>query len=146
MRSRDFHGIAQNLAAMTVSSRVAADLEVLSTLPDGAVHVDLVTGTSTAANGIALSLQIGRMLWSWLDQQSAERGFNLAEIKKAEVVIHMDTSRIPTNRASIVSFDLRAVTALVYGDREYVAEAANHIWHDRTPNKSMQATCGDARA
>jgi hypothetical protein len=145
MRGRDFHGIAQNLAAMAVSSRIAEDLEALSGLPDGAVQVDLIAGSVTTENGTVLSLQLAPMLSSWLDQQSLERGFSLTEIEKAEILIYTDTSRIPTNRASNVSFDLRAVTRLVRGGREYVAESANHMWHDRTPNKSMQATC-DARA
>lgn len=132
MRGRDFHGVVQNLAAMAVSSRISEDLEALSALPDGAVLVDLVAGTATAANGMVVSLQIAPTLWSWLGQQSLERGFSLTEMEKAEIVIYIDTSRIPTNRVSIVSFDLRTVATLQYRGREYVAESANHLWHDRT--------------
>ncbi|HXK39643.1 MAG TPA: hypothetical protein VJ837_02315, partial [Candidatus Paceibacterota bacterium] len=73
-------------------------------------------------------------------------GFSLAELEKAEILVHIDTSRIPTNQASIVSFDLRAVATLLRAGREYVAESANHLWHERTPNKSMHATCEDVRA
>jgi hypothetical protein len=146
MRGRDFRGVAQNLAVMAVSSRLAEDLETLSALPDGAVSVNLVTGTAKTATGVAVSLRIGQMLWSWLDQQSSERGFGLSEIERAEILIYVDTSRIPTNRASIISFDLRAVARLVRGGREYAAESANHLWHDRTPNKSMHATREDTRA
>lgn len=43
-------------------------------------------------------------LWAWLKEQSAERGFDLTEIEIAEVQIDIDTTRIPTNRDSIVSF------------------------------------------
>jgi hypothetical protein len=146
MRRREFHGVAQDLAAMAVSSRIAEDLETFATLPDGAVQVDLIAGIARVAGGTAVALQIGSNLWSWLVKQSSERGFNLTEIAQAEILIHTDTSRIPTNRASIVSFDLRAVATLVHEGREYKGESANHIWHDRTPNKSMQATCEDARA
>jgi hypothetical protein len=145
MHGRDFRGVAQNLAAMAVSSRIAADLEMLAALPDGAVRVDLIASTATAADGATLSLQLAPMLWSWLNQQSSERGFNLTEIQSAEILIDADTSRILTNRASIISFDLHAVTTLVRGDRVYKAESTNHMWHDRTPNKSIQPTCEDAR-
>lgn len=146
MHGRDFQGVAQNLAAMAVSSRIAEDLETLASLPDGAVCVNLITATATAANGAAVSLQLGSTLWSWLSQQSSERSFNLTEIEKAEILINTDTSRIPTNRASIISFDLHAVTTLVRDGREYSAESTNHMWHNRTPNKSIQPTCEDARA
>jgi hypothetical protein len=130
---------------MAVSSRISEDLETFSVLPDGVVLVDLVAGTAIAANGTALSLQISPTLWSWLDQQSSSRGFSLADMEKVEILIYIDTSRIPTNRASVVSFDLRAVATLLRGGREYVAESANHLWHDRTRNKSIHATCEDAR-
>jgi hypothetical protein len=146
MHSKDLHGVAQNLAAMAVSSRLSEDLEMLSVLPDGVVRVNLIAGTAMRPDGTAMSLQIGPALWAWIAQQSSERGFALTEIEKAEIQLQTDTSRIPTNRASIVSFDLRAISTLVRGGREYTGEASNHMWHERTPNKSIHATCEDARA
>jgi hypothetical protein len=98
MRGKEFRGIAQSLAAMALSSRIAEDLETLASLSDGSVLVNLLAGSALTANGTDVPLQICLTLWSWLDQQSSERGFRLTAIEKAEILIHVDTSRIPTNR------------------------------------------------
>ena len=132
MRLRELKGIAQNLAAMVCSeARLGSDFELLAELPDGEVTLDLIHSLAIpSANGV-IELSVVKVLASWLGSSGAQN------VNSAKVSLRIDTSKPPTHRETLISFNFNGIAVLEAHGRTYVGEASNHVWHNRPAQQSV---------
>lgn len=140
MRTRELQGLAANLSAMVCSERINADFEVLAGLPDGEVILDLLAGTANHSEVGAISLSCTAELSSWLHGRLSAASFTPQGLESARVSLKIDISRPPTHRATLISFRFYEAAVLRAKGRAYSAEAQNHLWHNRPPNKALNPT------
>ena len=138
MRTKELKGLCANLAEMACSGRMAVDFESLAGLPDGEIVFDLIQVSVRHSAGGALHLQSIADLADWLHSRLASVGCDPGQVKDAQVLLTIDTSTPPTNRATCVSFRFSSTATLATNNRRYEASASNHLWHNRPPNKSVQ--------
>jgi hypothetical protein len=141
MRLKDLKGIARNLAAMACSeTRLGYDFEHLAELPDGEVTLDLIRGSAIHSIAGAITLSVAQQLTSWLASTGAQN------ISVARVVLCIDTSTPPTERETLISFNLKGVALLEAQGRQYVGEASNHAYHNRPAQQGAPVNRPASRA
>lgn len=134
MRLRELKGVAQNLAAMACSeARLGSDFERLAELPDGEVTLDLIHGSAIHSTTGAVALSVVQGLASWLGSYGAQN------VNSARVSLRIDTSKPPTHRKTLISFNFKGIAVLEAQGRTYVGEASNHVWHNRPAQPSLPA-------
>ena len=133
MRTKELHGVAQNLAAMSCSEgRIGSDFELLAALPDGEVSFNLITGSAVHSVAGAIAPLATQSLMSWL------RDAKVPQLDVAQISLHIDTSNPPTHRETLVSFRFKSVATLAAGTRTYIGQATNHLWHNRPAQQAAQ--------
>lgn len=145
MRTKELNGLCVNLAAMACSDRISLDFEVLAELPDGEIAFDLAQATATHSTAGALEMESASDLSAWLNFRLTAAGFDPQQLKIAHVLLTIDTSSPPTNRATCVSFRFHSTATLATDNRRYGADASNHVWYNRPPNKPLQSDEPSAR-
>ena len=118
MKEKELKSVAQAIADMATSSRIAGDLSSLVAAGKGAVSIDLLDHSEAKAPGELLRQ------W-WKDQSSM---LPLDRIVKALVILNYDLTDVPTNRDKIALFDLASVCKIKTKVREYVAKSENKVW------------------
>ena len=108
------------------------DLEALAALPDGRIHLDLLTGTAKHSKAGPLDIHVTREIQAWLRQECEKDGIDHSGLKSADLWVDVDTSKIATNRKRIVCFDFDATSKLTTDEAEYSAKVSeSHKWHSR---------------
>ena len=112
--------------------RMAEDLETLAALPDGRIHLNLLSGSAEHSKAGSLNLHIAGEIQAWLRQESEKDGIDLGQVRSAELWVNVDTSKIATDRKRIVCFDFEASSKLTTDEAEYSAQVSeSHKWHSR---------------
>lgn len=117
---------------MFMGWRMADDLETLAGLPDGRIHLDLLTGSAEHDGAGSVSMCITREIQTWLRQECEKDGVDYGALQSADLWVDTSTSRIATERKRIVCFDFDATSKLTTDEAEYSALASeSHKWHTR---------------
>ena len=112
MRTKDLHGVANNLCQMAVGPRILDDMDTLAELPDGTIEIDLVSRVASHSSAGLVQLRITSELADWLCLRLGELAIPTLMLKRAHVKLAYRTDRVPTNRKTLVSFDLKSSGAL----------------------------------
>jgi len=108
------------------------DLEILAALPDGKIHLDLLTGSARHEKTGPLDIQVAGEIQAWLRQECEKDGVDYSALKSADLWVDVDTSKIATNRKRIVCFDFDAASKITTDEAEYSAQVSDsHKWHTR---------------
>ncbi len=137
MRRNRLYDFANALSQMLISGRVKGDLEMLAQLPDGTLHIDVLSCATTHSSAGRVDLAVAAELRSWLQQRLLASGAEVSLITRVSIEATIRTDRIATNRNSIVSFDFTVSAVIVAAGRDYRSGTlAAHHWHDRVPRAS----------
>lgn len=132
VRRKVFQDFANTLPAMLVGWRMQQDLEVLSSLPNGRLTIDVLQGTASHSSGEPVSLWIAGELQAWLTSRMEQVQTPLESLDSATIAADITTDRISTNRKRIVSFDFNCQSSLTSGSDTYLGSLVErHIWHNR---------------
>ena len=132
MRRKRINHYADVVCRMFMGWRMADDLETLAALPDGRIHLDLLTGSAEHNEAGSLSMYIADEIQAWLRHECEKDGVDYSALKSAELWVDIDTSKIATNKKRIVCFDFDATSKLATDEAEYSASVSeSHKWHTR---------------
>jgi hypothetical protein len=127
-----FQEFANTLCHMLVGWRMWEDLEILAGLPDGTLTVDVLSGTSTQTHSGNIDLHIAKELQAWLVFRLEQLQIPISALHTVQVVANIRTDRIPTIRASVVSFDFSIDSIIKTADRSYNGKLIEtHRWYNR---------------
>ena len=132
MKRKALQDVANSLAVMAIAGESPSDLEVLSEIPDGALHIDLINGSASHDRRGTVELEIVARLSGWLRARLEALSIPMSAIQVASIRVEYRTDRVPTNRSKVVSFDWRSETVLATDEKEYRGQIAEkHCWHTR---------------
>ena len=132
MRRKKINHYADVICRMFMGWRMGDDLEALAGLPDGKIHVNLLTGTAEHSEAGPLNLHVAAEIQAWLRQECEKDGIDYSALKAADLWVDIDTSKIATNRKRIVCFDFDAISRLTTDEATYSAHVSEtHRWHTR---------------
>jgi len=142
MRRKVLQGYANTLCQMLVGWRMGDDLEAMADLPDGELSVNVLGGNATHSQAGPVDLWMAKELQVWFLERLKASSIPPEEIKSATVKATITTSRIPTNRKKIVSFDFALESTIETNERAYIGQLNEvHRWHQRSPsNNSLKPT------
>jgi hypothetical protein len=142
VRRKVMQDFANTLCHMLVGWRMADDLEVFASLPDGRLSVDVLAGSATHSVQGELSLHIAAELQAWLADRLATFQIPAEALRAAVVLADIRTDRIATNRKRVVSFEFSVESTIAVEGREYRGRLVEaHHWHQRVPsNNSSKPT------
>jgi len=127
-----FQDFANTLCHMLVGWRMGDDLEILASLPDGTLTVDVLSGVAVHDISGAVELHISKELQAWLNFRLTQLQIPTSAIQSALVTANIRTDRIPTIRKSVVSFDFAIHSIINTSDRSYTGKLIEqHHWHNR---------------
>jgi hypothetical protein len=137
MRRKVIQHYADMLCHMAIGWRMGDDLEILSELPDGTIHINLLTGVATHSVANEINLWIAGEMRAWLRNRFATDKIPEQQILRAEVCLSSKTDRISTDRKRIVSFDWHCSSLISTDEKTYEGQLnEGHTWHNRTQNTS----------
>ena len=117
---------------MFMGWRMGDDLETLAALPDGRIHLDLLTGSAKHDKTGPISIHVAGEIQAWLRQECEKDRIDYSALQSADLWVDVDTSKIATNRKRIVCFDYDANSRLSTDEAEYKAHVSeSHKWHTR---------------
>ncbi len=132
MRRKRINHYADVVCRMFMGWRMAEDLETLAALPDGRIHLDLLTGSAKHNESGSLNLHIGGGIQAWLREECEKDGIDFNALRSADLWVDVDTSKIATNRKRIACFNFDASSKLTTDEAEYTAQVSeSHKWHNR---------------
>ena len=132
MHEKDLSLLARVLPHMVARWRLPRDLEVLASLPDGRIRIDVLGGTAEHESTGPVELEIARELKAGLESQLEKKGIPRDALLEAVVSIDSDTSRVKTDRNSIVHFDFRIASRILARVGTFEgSQDEEHIWHSR---------------
>jgi hypothetical protein len=142
VRRKVIQDFANTLCQMLVGWRMADDLEVLASLPDGRLSVDVLSGSAGHSVQGELSLHIALELQAWLADRLSAFKIPAEALRAAVVLADIRTDRIATNRKRVISFEFSVESTITVEGREYRGRLVEaHQWHQRVPsNNSSKPT------
>ena len=137
MKPKKMRDLASVLPEMFGGWRMGADLERMSDLPDGALHLDLLRGTALHSSSGPVDLWIAGELSAWLKHRLEENRIPPSDVEKAELDISISTSKIATDKKRIVSFDFKITSCITAWGRTFGRTINDkHAWHTRLAKKT----------
>lgn len=132
MRLRGFQGIANTLGEKLVAWRDRSDLEVIASLPDGFLEVDLLGGRATHSASGDIELRALGRLQDWLRARTEALGLSETPLCSVTLSASYRTDRVDTNHNKVVLFDWTCVARLETDARVFTGrEATNDLWFTR---------------
>jgi len=132
MRRKRLNHYADVMCKMFMGWRMADDLETLSDLPDGTLTIDLLLPASHHGISGPMKLHIADEIHSWLKAECLKENISFAELRKAELTVAMDTSRVKTDKKSVVCFSWNCHALIQTDEADYTASSSEtHKWHNR---------------
>ena len=132
MHEKDLGLLARVLPHMVARWRLHGDLETLAALPDGRIRIDVLKGAAAHDSAGSVDLELARELKAGLDSQLEKKGIARDTLLEASVLIDSDTSKVKTDRNSIVHFDFRIASRIRTAEGIYEgSQDEEHVWHAR---------------
>lgn len=147
MRRKRLHHYADVMCKMFMGWRISDDLEILSELPDGKLTINLLEPDAIHNVVGPLKLHITYEIQTWLRAECQKENISFPEIRKAELTVDMDTTRVKTDKKRVVCFTWNCRALIQTDEKEYTASAnETHKWHNRErPQTDFPAYAGNPR-
>jgi hypothetical protein len=124
--------IANTIPRMVASKISRDDLEVLVTLPNGVMAIDLLAAETVHASAGLLQLALGTILADWLQNRLAKARLGLADLTRAKVEILIRTDRVPADRSKIVPFEFTSTATISTASSSCVSKPTFALlWYNR---------------
>lgn len=139
MRRKRLKHYADIICKMFVGWRMGDDFELLASLPDGIIDINLID--STATHGIIgkLDLHVAKEITAWLRLEMEKDNIDYSEIKNASLRVVVNTGHVSTNKKMIVCFDFDCQSKIETSSTTYEATLKElHKWHTRKPIASQE--------
>ena len=132
MKRKVIQHYADVLCHMAIGWRMGDDLEILSDLPSGRIHFDILAGQATHDTQGLIHLHIAAEMHAWFLERIQRDGISTEGIESATLDTDMNTDRIKTDKKRVVSFDWRCHCIIATDEKTYEADLAyRHTWHSR---------------
>lgn len=134
-RGKALRDIAYGLPPMFGGWRMGDDLEKLATLPDGVLKINLLDGTAEHSLFPISRLRIAQELSGWMHSRLADYKIPPTRLSSANLVVHIRTDGVPTDKTRIVSFDMRIHSCLEFEGQKFERAIEKHVLHHRASRK-----------
>ena len=94
MRRKRINHYADVVCRMFMGWRMGDDLETLASLPDGTIHLDLLSGSAEHNEAGPLNIHVAAEIQTWLRQECEKDGVDYSALKSADLWVDVDTSEI----------------------------------------------------
>lgn len=119
---------------MFVGWRMGDDFELLASLPNGKIDINLIDSTASHEIIGILDLHVAKEISTWLRHEMKKDNIDYSEIKNANLSVTVNTARIPTNKKLIVCFEFDCHSKIQTSSTTYEASLMEtHKWHTRKP-------------
>lgn len=132
MKRKVFQHYADVLCHMAIGWRMGDDLELLSDLPSGTIHYNILEGRSAHDVHGEIDLRIASEMKAWLLERLSKDRIPVEAIQTATLEVGMNTDRIKTDKKRVVSFEWQCRSVIATAEKTYRGELTDrHVWHSR---------------
>jgi hypothetical protein len=96
--------IAHTMPHMVAGRMYVEDFEALAGFPDGVLTIDLLSKNLSYSSGGIPNLRVLLDLTDWLETRLATARLAPSDLTQAELVVAINTSRVPADRSRIIPF------------------------------------------
>jgi hypothetical protein len=132
MKRKVLQHIANSLVLILVGKALYKDLEILASIPDGRLTIDLFSHSSQHDVAGALELQVVEKLATWLNRELATDNISRSDVLSVNFVVDIRTDRLPTDRRNIILFEFSGQGTLNTSFGIYIGTLKSYpIWYQR---------------
>jgi hypothetical protein len=132
MRRKRLKHYADVICKMFMGWRMIEDLEILASLPDGRIVVNLIAETTSHDKVGMIDLHITKEIHAWLKNECEREAIDFSQLQTAKLTVDVNTSHISTKRQKIVCFGFSCHSLIETDEGRYSSDAIEtHKWHRR---------------